>query len=57
MTNSNESYPCLPPEFLEHYASGYEAQRLLHGSGQIEREPSLLGTSAHLLVVAHKAQS
>ncbi len=26
----------VPPEMLEHYASGYESERLLHGSSQIE---------------------
>jgi ubiquinone/menaquinone biosynthesis C-methylase UbiE len=36
MTDSNESYLSPPPEILAHYASGYEAQRLLHGSSQIE---------------------
>jgi hypothetical protein len=94
----------LPHEILEHYADGYEAQRLLSGarsqiekaeveeSGflhekilpvegslwlsdyvvanfhdsvrrerflalarQLEQEPSLLGVSAHILVVARKA--
>src|SRR5712691_11393733 len=31
-----ESHSSLPPEFFEHYASGYEAQRLQSGSSQIE---------------------
>jgi ubiquinone/menaquinone biosynthesis C-methylase UbiE len=26
----------IPPEMVEHYASGYESQRLFHGSSQIE---------------------
>jgi SAM-dependent methyltransferase len=36
MTDSFESSSSLPPEVLEHYASGYESQRLLHGASQIE---------------------
>src|SRR5258708_29892066 len=32
----SESHFSLPPEFFEHYASGYEAQRLQSGSSQIE---------------------
>lgn len=36
MSNSFESQFSLPPEFFEHYASGYEAQRLQRGSSQIE---------------------
>ncbi len=36
MSNSFESHSSLPPEFFEHYASGYEAQRLQSGSSQIE---------------------
>jgi len=36
MTDSFESPSPLPSEVLEHYASGYESQRLLHGSSQIE---------------------
>ena len=36
MADSLESHFSLPPEVLEHYASGYESQRLLHGSSQIE---------------------
>jgi ubiquinone/menaquinone biosynthesis C-methylase UbiE len=36
MSDSLESYSSLPPEFFEHYASGYEAQRLQSGSSQIE---------------------
>ncbi len=36
MGNEFESLSPLPPEVLEHYASGYESERLLHGSSQIE---------------------
>ena len=36
MSDSFESHFSLPPEFFEHYASGYEAQRLQSGSSQIE---------------------
>ena len=36
MADSFETSPSVPPEMLEHYASGYESQRLLHGSSQIE---------------------
>src|SRR6266550_2049597 len=36
MADSLGSHSPLPPEVLEHYASGYESQRLLHGSSQIE---------------------
>lgn len=36
MSNSSNDYASLPPEFFEHYASGYEAQRLQNGSNQIE---------------------
>lgn len=36
MSDSIDSYSSLPPEFFEHYASGYEAQRLQSGSSQIE---------------------
>jgi hypothetical protein len=36
MIDSFESSSSLPPEVLEHYASGYESQRLLHGASQIE---------------------
>ncbi len=36
MSNSSDAYSSLPHEFFEHYASGYEAQRLLGGSSQIE---------------------
>lgn len=36
MSNSLASYSSLPPEFFEHYASGYESQRLQGGSSQIE---------------------
>src|SRR5437660_6338821 len=32
----SESHFSLPPEFFEHYGSGYEAQRLQSGSSQIE---------------------
>ena len=36
MGNAFEDLSPLPPEVLEHYASGYESERLLHGSSQIE---------------------
>lgn len=36
MADSAESQSSLAPEVLEHYASGYESQRLLQGSSQIE---------------------
>jgi ubiquinone/menaquinone biosynthesis C-methylase UbiE len=36
MSESFESQSSLPPEFFEHYASGYEAQRLQSGTSQIE---------------------
>ena len=36
MSDSFESHFSLPPEFFEHYANGYEAQRLQSGSSQIE---------------------
>ena len=36
MADSFEAYSSLTPEVLEHYASGYESQRLLHGASQIE---------------------
>jgi ubiquinone/menaquinone biosynthesis C-methylase UbiE len=36
MADSFGAYSSLPPEVLEHYASGYESQRLLGGSSQIE---------------------
>ncbi len=36
MPDSSDSYSFIPPEFFEHYASGYEAQRLQSGSSQIE---------------------
>jgi ubiquinone/menaquinone biosynthesis C-methylase UbiE len=36
MDTSFEAHSSLPPEVLEHYASGYESERLLHGSSQIE---------------------
>ena len=36
MSDSFESHFSLPPEFFEHYASGYEAQRLQSSSSQIE---------------------
>ena len=36
MSESFESHFSLPPEFFEHYASGYEGQRLQSGSSQIE---------------------
>jgi ubiquinone/menaquinone biosynthesis C-methylase UbiE len=36
MSDSFESHSSLPPEFFEHYVSGYEAQRLQSGSSQIE---------------------
>jgi len=37
MTDSFDASASLPPEFYEHYASGYEAGRLLQGTSQIER--------------------
>lgn len=37
MTESFDASASLPPEFYEHYASGYEARRLLQGTSQIER--------------------
>jgi ubiquinone/menaquinone biosynthesis C-methylase UbiE len=36
MSHSSDDYSSLPQEFFEHYASGYEAQRLQSGSSQIE---------------------
>ena len=36
MADSFETSPSVPSEMLKHYASGYESQRLLHGSSQIE---------------------
>ena len=36
MSHSSGASSSLPPEFFEHYASGYEAQRLQSGSSQIE---------------------
>jgi ubiquinone/menaquinone biosynthesis C-methylase UbiE len=36
MADSFEAHSPLPPEALEHYASGYESQRLLGGSSRIE---------------------
>lgn len=36
MADSFKNSPPVPPEMLKHYASGYESQRLLHGSSQIE---------------------
>ena len=36
MSEVYETHSSLPPEFFEHYASGYEAQRLQSGSSQIE---------------------
>lgn len=36
MSESVESQSSLPPEFFEHYASGYEAGRLQSGTSQIE---------------------
>jgi SAM-dependent methyltransferase len=36
LSESFESHSSLPPEFFEHYASGYEAQRLQSGYSQIE---------------------
>jgi ubiquinone/menaquinone biosynthesis C-methylase UbiE len=36
MSDSFESHFSLPPELFEHYASGYEAQRLQSSSSQIE---------------------
>ncbi len=36
MADSFESLSPFPPEILEHYVSGYEAQRLFQGASQIE---------------------
>jgi len=36
MFDSSDSDSSLPPEFFEHYSSGYEAQRLQSGSSLIE---------------------
>src|SRR5260370_22064675 len=36
MADSFGTPSSVPPEMLEHYASGYESQRLLQGSSQIE---------------------
>ncbi|HXX79744.1 MAG TPA: methyltransferase domain-containing protein, partial [Ktedonobacteraceae bacterium] len=36
MSNPSDADFSLPPEFFEHYASGYEAHRLQSGSSQIE---------------------
>lgn len=36
MSDPFESHSSLPPEFFEHYASGYEAGRLQSGTSQIE---------------------
>lgn len=36
MADSFEAHSSLPPEVLEHYASGYESERLLAGSSRIE---------------------
>jgi SAM-dependent methyltransferase len=36
MSDLFESHSSLPPEFFEHYASGYEAGRLQGGTSQIE---------------------
>ncbi len=36
MADSFRAPSSVPPEMLEHYASGYESQRLLQGSSQIE---------------------
>ena len=36
MADSFGAPSSVPPEMLEHYASGYESQRLLQGSSQIE---------------------
>lgn len=36
MSDSFEAPSSLPPEFFEHYASGYEAKRLQSGTSQIE---------------------
>jgi ubiquinone/menaquinone biosynthesis C-methylase UbiE len=36
MSNLFESHSSLPPEFFEHYANGYEAQRLQGSTSQIE---------------------
>jgi SAM-dependent methyltransferase len=36
VADSSGTTSSVPPEMLEHYASGYESQRLLQGSSQIE---------------------
>jgi SAM-dependent methyltransferase len=36
MAGSNDASSSVPPEMLEHYASGYESRRLLQGASQIE---------------------
>lgn len=36
MADSFDASSSVPPEMLGHYSSGYESQRLLHGSSQIE---------------------
>ena len=36
MADSFDASSSVPPEMLEHYASGYESQRLLQGASQIE---------------------
>lgn len=44
----------LVPDFESRWADRAERERLLWAAGAIEREPTLLGLSAHLLVVARK---
>ncbi|HWE64517.1 MAG TPA: class I SAM-dependent methyltransferase [Chloroflexota bacterium] len=44
----------LLPDFDARWQDERRRQQLLDGIARIEREPSLLGASAHLLVVAHR---
>lgn len=44
----------LLPDVEERWKDEAERARLLAGARAVEREPSLLGVSAHLLVAAHK---
>lgn len=37
MADAFDASAPVPPEMLEHYSTGYESQRLFHGSSQIER--------------------
>ncbi len=36
MADASDASTHVPPEMLEHYSTGYESQRLFHGSSQIE---------------------